>query len=96
MVFRTDFASNPLLFKGEIQTLLTMCAQKLFIDDQICVSFQTVSQEKQDTVSKQGHCRFVYNKLLEIAKTNKDWNYYKYKRLLPKLKKSIHSYGATC
>ncbi|WP_082757616.1 helix-turn-helix domain-containing protein [Candidatus Desulfofervidus auxilii] len=43
-----------------------------------------------------GHCRFVYNKLLEIAKTNKDWNYYKYKRLLPKLKKSIHSYGATC
>jgi len=79
MVFRTDFASNPLLFKGEIQTLLTMCAQKLFINEQICVSFQTVSQEKPDTVSKQ---------------TN--WNYYKYKRLLPELKKSIHSYGATC
>jgi putative transposase len=38
-----------------------------------------------------GHCRFVYNKLLEIAindfKTNgKKWNFYEYKKLLPKLK----------
>ncbi|ADY73402.1 transposase, IS605 OrfB family [Desulfurobacterium thermolithotrophum DSM 11699] len=38
-----------------------------------------------------GHCRFVYNKLLEIAKElykkeNKKWNYYEYKKLLPKLK----------
>jgi len=34
-----------------------------------------------------GHCRFVYNKLLALAKEKKDWNYYKYKRLLPELKK---------
>ncbi len=38
-----------------------------------------------------GHCRFVYNKLLEIAKkdceeSGKSWNYYEYKKLLPKLK----------
>ncbi|WP_239500181.1 RNA-guided endonuclease InsQ/TnpB family protein [Desulfurobacterium thermolithotrophum] len=39
-----------------------------------------------------GHCRFVYNKLLEKAKENyerenKKWNYYEYKKLLPTLKK---------
>ncbi|WP_411376629.1 IS200/IS605 family element RNA-guided endonuclease TnpB [Desulfurobacterium thermolithotrophum] len=38
-----------------------------------------------------GHCKFVYNKFLEIAKglyekENKKWNYYEYKKLLPKLK----------
>ena len=41
-----------------------------------------------------GHCRFVYNKLLEIAKRDyetqsKKWNYYKYKKLLPKLKEEF-------
>jgi len=41
-----------------------------------------------------GHCRFVYNKLLEIAKKDyeaegKKWNYYEYKKLLPKLKKEF-------
>ncbi|OMH40222.1 RNA-guided endonuclease TnpB family protein [Desulfurobacterium indicum] len=41
-----------------------------------------------------GHCRFVYNKLLEIAKESyekegKKWNYYEYKRLLPKLKEEF-------
>jgi putative transposase len=38
-----------------------------------------------------GHCRFVYNKLLEISKKEfeeqgKKWNYYEYKKLLPELK----------
>ena len=38
-----------------------------------------------------GHCRFVYNKILEIAKKSyekdsKKWNYYEYKKLLPRLK----------
>jgi putative transposase len=38
-----------------------------------------------------GHCRFVYNKFLEIAKEGyeregKKWNYYEYKKLLPELK----------
>ena len=41
-----------------------------------------------------GHCRFVYNKLLEIAKKDyeaggKKWNYYEYKKLLPKLKEEF-------
>lgn len=41
-----------------------------------------------------GHCRFVYNKLLEIAKENyekegKKWSYYEYKKLLPKLKEEF-------
>ena len=38
-----------------------------------------------------GHCRFVYNKLLEISKKEFEkngikWNYYEYKKLLPHLK----------
>ena len=41
-----------------------------------------------------GHCRFVYNKLLEIAKESyekegKKWNYYEYKKLLPRLKEKF-------
>jgi putative transposase len=41
-----------------------------------------------------GHCRFVYNKLLEIAKKDyetegKKWNYYEYKKLLPELKEEF-------
>ena len=41
-----------------------------------------------------GHCRFVYNKFLEIAKEDyekegKSWHYYEYKRLLPKLKQEF-------
>ena len=41
-----------------------------------------------------GHCRFVYNKLLEIAKENyerenKKRNFYEYKKLLPKLKQEF-------
>ncbi|WP_163329104.1 IS200/IS605 family element RNA-guided endonuclease TnpB [Desulfurobacterium thermolithotrophum] len=41
-----------------------------------------------------GHCRFVYNKLLEMAKEayekeRRKWNYYEYKKLLPKLKKEF-------
>ena len=46
--------------------------------------------------SQMGHCRFVYNKLLEIAKKDyevegKKWNYYEYKRLLPRLKEEFLS-----
>ncbi len=50
------------------------------------------NKEQRDFLNKQiGHCRFVYNKLLEIAindfKNNgKKWNFYEYKKLLPKLK----------
>ncbi len=50
------------------------------------------NKENSSTVNRQiGHCRFVYNKLLEIAinnfKTNgKTWNFYEYKKFLPKLK----------
>ena len=50
------------------------------------------TKEQVEFLNRQiGHCRFVYNKLLEIAKENyekegKKWNYYEYKKLLPKLK----------
>jgi len=50
------------------------------------------TKEQEEFLNRQiGHSRFVYNKLLEIAKENyekegKKWNYYEYKRLLPKLK----------
>jgi len=50
------------------------------------------TKEQVEFLNRQiGHCRFVYNKLVEIAKENfekegKKWNYYKYKKLLPKLK----------
>jgi putative transposase len=50
------------------------------------------TKEQTEFLNKQiGHCRFVYNKLLETAKENhekegKKWNYYEYKKLLPKLK----------
>ncbi len=49
-------------------------------------------KDQIDFLNRQiGHCRFVYNKLLEIAKrdyeeSGKSWNYYEYKKLLPKLK----------
>ncbi len=49
-------------------------------------------KEQVEFLNRQiGHCRFVYNKLLEIAKKDyeaegKKWNYYEYKKLLPKLK----------
>ncbi|MDI1472938.1 RNA-guided endonuclease TnpB family protein [Thermodesulfovibrio sp. 1176] len=33
-----------------------------------------------------GSVRFVYNKLLAISRENKDWNTYRYKKLLPELK----------
>lgn len=52
-------------------------------------------KDQIDFLTRQmGHCRFVYNKLLEIAKTNyeaegKKWNYYEYKKLLPKLKEEF-------
>ena len=41
-----------------------------------------------------GHCRFVYNKLLEKVKENyerenKKWDFYEYKKLLPKLKQEF-------
>jgi len=44
--------------------------------------------------NKEQDCRFVYNKLLEIAKRDyeqegKKWNYYEYKKLLPKLKEEF-------
>ena len=50
------------------------------------------TKEQVEFLNKQiGHCRFVYNKLLEIAKEGyeregKKWNYYEYKKLLPELK----------
>ena len=50
------------------------------------------TKEQEEFLNRQiGHSRFVYNKLLEIAKENyekegKKWNYYEYKRLLPQLK----------
>ena len=49
-------------------------------------------KDQVDFLNRQiGHCRFVYNKLLETAKKdyevqNKKWSYYEYKKLLPKLK----------
>ncbi len=52
-------------------------------------------KEQVEFLNRQiGHCRFVYNKLLEIAKNNyeaegKKWNYYEYKKLLPKLKEEF-------
>jgi len=55
--------------------------------------FRLYSTKKQEEfLNRQiGHCRFMYNKILEIAKEeyekeSKKWNYYKYKKLLPKLK----------
>ena len=50
--------------------------------------FRLYPKERQiEFLNKQvGHCRFVYNRLLEMAKEKKDWDYYKYKKLLPKLK----------
>ncbi len=53
------------------------------------------TKEQEKFLNKQiGHCRFVYNKLLEMAKREceqegKKWNYYEYKKLLPKLKKEF-------
>ncbi len=53
------------------------------------------SREQEEFLNRQiGHCRFVYNKLLEIAKRDheqegKKWNYYEYKKLLPKLKEEF-------
>jgi putative transposase len=50
------------------------------------------NKEQREFLNKQiGHCRLVYNKLLEIAindfKTKGiKWNFYEYKKLLPKLK----------
>ncbi len=52
-------------------------------------------KEQVEFLNRQiGHCRFVYNKLLEIAKNDheverKKWNYYEYKKLLPKLKEEF-------
>ncbi len=52
--------------------------------------FRLYPKKKQiEFLNKQiGHCRFAYNRLLEIAKERKDWDYYKYKKLLPELKKA--------
>ncbi|TCK03418.1 IS200/IS605 family element RNA-guided endonuclease TnpB [Phorcysia thermohydrogeniphila] len=53
------------------------------------------TKEQVEFLNRQiGHCRFVYNKLLEITKENyeregKSWNYYEYKKLLPKLKEKF-------
>ncbi|MEO2069674.1 MAG: transposase, partial [Desulfurobacteriaceae bacterium] len=53
------------------------------------------TKEQVEFLNRQiGHCRFVYNKLLEIAKENyerenKKWNFYEYKKLLPKLKQEF-------
>jgi len=53
------------------------------------------TEEQVEFLNRQiGHCRFVYNKLLEIAKESyekerKKWNYYEYKKLLPELKKEF-------
>ena len=53
------------------------------------------TKEQEEFLNKQiGHCRFVYNKLLEIAKRNYEqggrrWNYYEYKKLLPKFKEEF-------
>lgn len=53
------------------------------------------NKEQEEFLNRQiGHCRFVYNKLLEIAKRDyeqegKKWNYYEYKKLLPKLKEEF-------
>ncbi len=53
------------------------------------------NKEQIELLNRQiGHCRFIYNKLLEIAKREceqegKKWNYYEYKKLLPKLKKEF-------
>lgn len=50
------------------------------------------NKEQQQFLNIQfGHCRFVYNKLLEISKKKFEekavkWNYYEYKKLLPQLK----------
>ncbi len=50
------------------------------------------NKEQREFLNRQiGHCRFVYNKLLEIAINNfktksKKWNFYEYKKLLPLLK----------
>ncbi len=50
------------------------------------------NKEQQQFLTVQfGHCRFVYNKLLEISKKEFEergvkWNYYEYKKLLPQLK----------
>ena len=49
-------------------------------------------KDQIDFLNRQiGHCRFVYNKLLEIVKKDYEensskWNYYEYKKLLPELK----------
>jgi len=71
---------------------------KLFLKDKEQVMlyvyrFRLYPTKKQmEFLNRQiGHCRFVYNKLLEMAKEfyekeNKNWNYYAYKKLLPKLK----------
>ncbi len=53
------------------------------------------NKEQEEFLNRQiGHCRFVYNKLLEIAKRDyeqegKKWNYYQYKRLLSELKEEF-------
>ena len=53
------------------------------------------TKEQIEFLNRQiGHCRFIYNKLLEIAKEGyerkgKKWNYYEYKKLLPELKKEF-------
>ena len=53
------------------------------------------NREQMEFLNRQiGHCRFVYNRLLEIAKENyerdgKGWNYYEYKKLLPELKEEF-------
>ena len=50
------------------------------------------NREQEGFLNRQiGYCRFFYNKLLEIVKRDyeqegKKWNYYEYKKLLPKLK----------
>jgi len=54
------------------------------------------NEEQKQFLNRQiGYCRFIYNKLLEIAKRDyeqegKKWNYYKYKKLLPVLKQEYH------
>jgi len=53
------------------------------------------SKDQIEFLNRQiGHCRFVYNKLLEVVKEayekeGKKWNYYEYKKLLPKLKEEF-------
>jgi putative transposase len=55
------------------------------------------NKEQREFLNRQiGHCRFVYNKLLEIAindfKTNsKTWNFYEYKNYFLSLKNNTLS-----